>query len=99
MRPLFFILIFMTSPVFAGSSINKNWEIFTPPPVTNHNLYNYLYFIYSHFNQAQIVTIDPDGSLEGQAGDYVLYNNSGTWQICFETDQPNGTTWKCANLS
>jgi hypothetical protein len=89
----------MGSMVYAGTSVSKNWAMFTPPTVTDQQLYNYLYFIYSHFNQAQIVTTDPDGSVRDQAGKFLIYNNAGTHQLCFQTAQPSGTTWKCANLS
>lgn len=95
------ILLLLTSSVaYAGSSVAKNWAMPLPPTdLKEPSLYGYLYFLYSHFNQAQIVTTSPNGSLPGSAGDFVIYNNSGTHQICFETAQPRGTTWKCANLT
>lgn len=89
----------MTTTVYAGSSVTKNWGMPLPPTADNPTSnYNFLLFLYNHFNQAQIVTVSPNGNLLGKPGNFVIYNNSGTHQVCFETAQPSGTTWKCANL-
>lgn len=96
---IFLILLLMTASAYAGASVTKNWAMPLPPTVDNPtSSYNFLLFLYNHFNQSQLVTTAPNGNLTGKAGNFVLYNNSGTYQVCFETAQPNGTTWKCANL-
>lgn len=102
MKILVAILLTVTvlSTAYAGSSVTKNWAMPSPPTASDPgSLYDFLLFLYTHFNQVQIVTIAPNGTRRGQAGNVLLYNNSGTWQVCFETAQPNGTTWKCANLT
>lgn len=96
---ILFILLLLTTNAYAGSSVTRNWAMPTPPTVTDNQLYNFLYFIYSHNNQVPITTVDPDGSLIAPAGKTVLYNNVGTWSLCFQTTQPTGTVWKCANLT
>ncbi len=97
---LMIILCGYISLASAGSTINKNWAIPQPPTdLEDQTLYSYLNILYTHFNQAQVVTVSPNGNLIGSAGDFVIYNNAGTHQICFETAQPRGTTWKCANLT
>lgn len=85
---------------YGGSSVTKNWAMPAPPTVNNQaNIYDFLNFIYNHFNQAQITTTNPNGNFKGQSGEYIIYNNSGTYKFCVETDQPSGTTWKCVNLT
>lgn len=94
------IFLLLTTTVYAGSSVTKNWTMPSPPTVDDtEGLYKFFYFLYTHFNQAQVVTIDPNSHQKGQAGNFLLYNNSGTYKVCFETTQPNGTVWKCANLT
>lgn len=94
------ILLLLTGIVYAGASVTKNWTMPLPPTTDNQtSTYNYLQFLYEHFNQAQIVTTNPNGNYTGRAGNFVIYNNGGTYQICFETAQPNGKIWKCANLA
>lgn len=93
------ILLFLTTTVYAGSSVTKNWAAPAPPVENNEtSLYDFLNFQYEHFNQSQIVTTNPNGNYQGKSGNFLIYNNSGTYQVCFETAQPSGTTWKCANL-
>lgn len=45
--------------------------------------------------QMDVVTVDPDGSRKGNAGELVLFD-SGTDQLCISI---GGTSWKCVNLS
>lgn len=100
MIKILLIILLSTSLVYAGSSVTKNWAMPSPPTIDDtEGLYKFFYFLYTHFNQAQIVTINPNGTTKGQAGNFLIYNNSGTYTICFETNQPNGTVWKCANLT
>lgn len=93
-------LLLLTGTVYAGSSVTKNWSMPSPPvqddPGAN---YDFLNFVYTHFNQAQIITTSPDGNYRGKAGNFLVYNNSGTYQVCFQVTQPIGTVWKCANLT
>lgn len=100
MIKILLIFLLLSTTVYAGSSVTKNWAMPSPPTIDDtEGLYKFFYFLYTHFNQTQIVTTNPSGTTKGQAGNFLLYNNAGTWKICFETDQPSGTTWKCANLS
>lgn len=101
MIKILLILIFMTGAVYAGSSVTRNWAIPAPPSkyIDSNSYYDYLNFLYNHFNTVQIVTTNPNGTARQQAGNFLMYNNSGTFKLCFETDQPSGTTWKCANLT
>lgn len=102
MRAIFFsiLVVFISTNCFAGSSVTKNWAAPSPPVENNAtSAYDFLSFLYEHFNQSQIVTVAPNGNARGKAGNFVIYNNSGTYQVCFETAQPSGTTWKCANLT
>ena len=99
MLKILFTILVMTSTVYAGSSVTKNWAMPSPPVDDNTAQYDFLNFLYIHFNQAQIVTVSPNGNVRGKAGNFILYNNSGTHQVCFQTAQPSGTTWKCANLT
>lgn len=98
MKIIIFILL-LTVSVYAGSSVTKNWAMPSPPVDDNTDQYDFLNFIYDHFNQAQIITVNPNGTTRGKAGNFIIYNNSGTHQVCFQTAQPSGTTWKCANLT
>ncbi len=98
-KTLLFILL-LTTTVYAGSSVTKNWAPPAPPTVDNkQNVYDFLNFLYNHFNQVQIITTNPNGNTNAKAGEFIIYNNSGTYKICFETTQPTGTVWKCVNLS
>ena len=45
---------------------------------------------------ADVVTVDPDGSRRGTAGEAVLFD-TGTDQWCVNVD--GATVWKCVNLS
>ena len=45
--------------------------------------------------ESDVVTVDPDGSRKGNAGEAVLFD-TGTDQWCVCT---GGTTWHCVNLS
>ena len=45
--------------------------------------------------QVDVVTVDPDGSRRGSAGETVLFD-TGTDQWCVNV---GGTVWKCVNLS
>lgn len=91
---------FSATVCLAGSSVTKNWAPPAPPVENNEtSMYDFLNFLYNHFNQLQIITVNPNGNTIGKAGESIIYNNGGTYRVCFETAQPNGTTWKCANLT
>lgn len=45
--------------------------------------------------QMDVVTVDPDGSRKGTAGEMVLFD-SGTDQLCVNV---GGLVWHCVNLS
>ena len=98
---IFLALLIMSGVAYAGTSVTKNWAMPAPPTQYSdaNSLYDFLNFLYTHFNQAQITTTSPNGSRKAKAGEYIIYNNAGTYQFCVETAQPSGTTWKCANLS
>lgn len=100
MIKILLIILILTTTAYAGSSVTKNWAMPAPPTVSSpQTIYDFLNFQYNHFNQAQIVTTNPNGNTKDQAGVFLIYNNAGTYQVCFETSQPSGTTWKCANLA
>ena len=44
-----------------------------------------------------VVTVDPDGSRRGVAGEAVVYNNAGTVVLCVNTN--DATDWDCATLA
>ncbi len=94
------IILLLTTTVWAGSSVTKNWAPPAPPTVSSpETIYDFLNFQYNHFNQSQIITANPNGSTKAQAGEFIVYNNGGTYSFCVQTAQPSGTTWKCANLT
>lgn len=100
MIKILLILLLSTTIVYAGSSVTKNWAPPAPPTVGDKgNIYDFLNFLYNHFNQIQIITANPNGNTNAKAGEFIVYNNSGTYKFCVETTQPNGNTWKCSNLS
>lgn len=100
MIKLLMIFLLFTTFAYAGTSVTKNWAP-VPPPIKDDPtaIYDFLNFLYNHFNILQIITTNPNGSTQGHAGEGIIYNNSGTYKVCYETTQPNGKIWKCANLT
>lgn len=94
------IILLLTTSAHAGSSVTKNWTMPAPPTVNDkQNIYDFLNFLYNHFNITQVIKTNPNGSTTGHIGEFIVYNNSGTYKFCIQIDQPTGTTWKCANLT
>lgn len=97
---IFFILLQGISYAGISNTATQNWALQTPPKDASPlSLYDYMYSLYSHFNQLAVTTNDPNGTRIEQIGSMILYNNSGTFKFCVETNNPSGTVWKCSNLS
>lgn len=87
------ILLLLTTTVYAAS--DNNWTIIGPSKDPNKtSQYNFDNSLYTHFNQLQTVTVDPNGDRTGDIGDLVLYNNGGTYTTMVQTTSPSGTTWQ-----
>jgi hypothetical protein len=102
MKFLLLILLFIPITCYAGISntVSSNWTIQSPPKDANEvSLYNYMYILYSHFNQLEVTTNDPNGVRNTNIGTSIIYNNAGTYKFCVETANPSGTVWKCSTLS
>ena len=82
------LLLGVSLPVAAG-------QLTEPPPLSKdlRAVYLYLKQVERNFKNEIVVTSNPDGSRRGMVGDTVLYNNSGSWKACHNTD--GATTWRC----
>lgn len=99
---LIITILFISGICYAGISnmSSLNWTLLAPPKNGDiKGTYDYMYSLYSHFNQLQTTTIDPGAVRNTNIGNMILYNNSGTYKLCVETNNPSGTVWKCATLS
>jgi len=54
----------------------------------------YLRTIQRNWNNIPIVTTNPNGARNGNLGDMILYNNSGSWKDCYNID--GGQSWRCS---
>lgn len=99
---LIIIVLLISGVCYAGISnmSSLNWTLLAPPKNEDKKgIYDYMYSLYSHFNQLQTTVNDPNTTRNTNIGNMILYNNSGTYKICVETNNPSGTVWKCANLT
>lgn len=67
----------------------------SPPRLANEPVdeQKYLAAIHAHHNNLVIKTSNPDGTTNGRLGDIIVYNNSGSFKFCLNT---NGSTqWRC----
>ncbi len=101
MRKIILILII----VALGFGIGYSYRIPNPIRITDfdqkglvaiNDNFNRLWNVTNGRFSLNTVTENPDGSLEGNGGDLVLYNNSGTYylEICV-----GGKVWKGTLLS
>ena len=92
-------MVFMAPPLWALRT-ERPPEFYEWNTNTFTQLNNFLLSVFNLLNgryASDIVTTDPDGSRRGTAGESVLYNSSGTFVACFNTD--DATDWDCATLA
>lgn len=92
---LIFFISFSTS-VFALQSFQDFNYIMPSPPKTEDRkaLYNYLNILFNRWNILQLTTTEPNGNLDADIGQLIIYNNAGTYSLAVETTSPHGTVWK-----
>lgn len=90
------LLIFCLFSIAAS----PNWTIPSPPKGNDiRDNYNFNNILYNHFNQLEVVTSNPDGNRQGDAGSMVIYQATGNvYKFEVETNSPNGTIWQGVNL-
>lgn len=72
-----------------------NWNLASPSKDPNKtSQYNFDNAMYTHFNQLQVVTTDPNGNRLGNIGDMVMYKNGSTYTPKIEITSPSGTVWQ-----
>lgn len=92
---LLFVFLFSTT-VFAIPVLQDLNYILSTPPKTEDtkSLYNYLNTLYNRWNILQIATTEPNGNIDADVGQQIIYNNSGTYYLAVQTISPHGTVWK-----
>jgi hypothetical protein len=73
-------------------------DLKAPPPLRDIEVSQrkFLQSVYDNFNNLEVVESSPNGSRNGDYGDIIFYNNSGTWKLCVQTTEQGGTTWVCS---
>lgn len=72
-----------------------NYTIPSPPKKDDSKfLYDYLNILYQRFNILQVTNKEPNGNINSDIGQIILYNNSGTYYLAVQTISPNGSVWK-----
>lgn len=100
---IFFILFASVNAWSLSNTINRNWTIPSPPKDGDpKSAYDYNTSLFSHFNQLQVVTANPNtpGSQNfGQFGDELLYQATGNiYYYVVQTTSPSGKTWSGVKL-
>ena len=83
------ILLLMCSTAYAG-------RILTPPPLPTlpKDLSFYLKSIQEKINVMEVVDTAPNGTRQGDNGEFILYNNSGTYELWVNSSSGGGTSWQ-----
>lgn len=102
---IIFFLIGFVKVWGATAAINKNWTIASPPNKEEDKKSEQLFNqnLFSHFNQLQIVTTNPNSNIGGDIGDMLLYQATGSvYYFVIETSTKQnglkGTTWSGIKL-
>lgn len=89
------LLLFIATSLYAAQGNNRNWTINAPPTdgdVKAH--YDFSNALYTHFNQLQVTTTNPNGNNFASFGDMLLYQATGsTYYFTVQTTSPSGSTW------
>lgn len=85
---LFICLIFVCSISYAGYVTPE------PPKIADNSTYNYVRALRNNLNKPQVVTKNPNGNINGEYGQLMIYNNSGTFYLMVNISSPTGTTWR-----
>ncbi len=89
MRIIFLIILLISTNCYAD--VTSKWSLRAPPKqLDTLGTYNYLNTLYSHFNQLEITTTDPNGSRNGSPGNEVLYYDGVNYLL---KSCVSGTTW------
>ena len=86
---IFSILLFIAGSVYGGL-------LKQPPPLSDSPpaLSFYLKHLYDNIHKLPITTTSPDGSRQGERGELILFNSSGTFQLFVCTSVAGGTAWQ-----
>jgi len=88
MKILILILVLLFNTQAYGGQISS------PPPLKDMpvSLQHYLKQLYNNFYILEVVTTAPNGSKNGNKGQMVIYNNSGTFSLWVNTT--SSTVWQ-----
>ncbi len=92
---LLILLISFSATVFAIPVLQDLNYIMPAPPKTEDAkaLYNYLNMLFQRWNILQLAVQEPNGNIDADIGQQIIYNNNGTYYLAVETATPHGTTW------
>lgn len=75
------------------------WAGELPPPIPRKDRHVadelYLRRIHQEWNNDVITATNPNGAIRGRAGDRLIYNNAGSYKVCWNFSSGEGTTWRC----
>ena len=81
--------------------VSASWagELVAPAPTRDvpHETQRYLRSIYDNFHKPPVTEDNPNGSRQGDKGELIIYDNSGTFKLCINVDDGGGTTWRCTS--
>lgn len=97
MRIIIFLSLLMGILSIAA---NPNWTISSPPKGDDlRDNYQYNHTLFSHFNQIETVTTNPNGNRQGPIGAMVMYQATGNvYKFEIQVNSPNGNLWQGINL-
>jgi hypothetical protein len=92
---LIILLLSFSSTVFAIPLLTDLNYVLQAPPTTENplTLYNYLNTLYQRWNVLQISNKEPNGSIDADYGQNIIYFDGSNYWISIETTIPHGTTW------
>lgn len=102
MRNLFLCMLFLSlsTTVFSFPLLTSLNYVLQAPPKDESPLalYSYLNMLYQRWNVLQLSTQEPNGNIDSDYGQQIIYNDGTDFWLAIETTSPHGTTWKGIKL-
>lgn len=95
-----FVFIGIATVALAIPALQDLNYVLQAPPKTNNelSLYQYLNTLYSRWNTLQITTQEPNGNVEANVGNIIVYKNGSIYSLAVEINSPSGTNWTGTTL-
>lgn len=94
------LLLTFSTTVFAVPLLSSiNYALPSPPKDENVlSLYQYLNTLYNRWNTLQVTTQEPNGNVDANYGNIIIYYDGTDYWLSIQTAKPDGTVWKGIKL-